>query len=286
MRGDKASVRDTGRAKAGKVVCSSGRAQRDEGTQGELLARGRRLCCALVRTKGTRVTRQFQSTAEPVNQNGGWGCSQERGKGTALPFLLVPESPEQSKRERERPATQPQPSVDRPPPEAPPSIQPPPELASGHMNSIGLTQDTATSTTDANHESAFPQADAVDQQLHADTSDHLNNISLTQDTSTRIPPADTVDAQPRADASNHTHDVAGDPDADQPRERPRPSEEVEPQDERPRRSEGHGSQRVENKAMKHIYKQHNKRGNPQTAATAAAGRPRLGTPVRATATAG
>ena len=35
------------------------------------------------------------------------------------------------------------------------------------------------------------------------------------------------------------------------------------EDGKPRRSEGHGSQRVQNKAMKYIYKQHTKHGNPQ-----------------------
>ena len=78
--GDQACVRDAGRNQAGKVGL------RSEGTRP---------------TKGAHAQElsQSQCIAEPVNQNGGRGCSRAQGKGTAL-------SPnpraKQRKRERER----------------------------------------------------------------------------------------------------------------------------------------------------------------------------------------
>ena len=80
MLGDQACVRDAGRNQAGKVGL------RSEGTRP---------------TKGAHAQElsQSQCIAEPVNQNGGRGCSRAQGKGTAL-------SPnpraKQRKRERER----------------------------------------------------------------------------------------------------------------------------------------------------------------------------------------
>ena len=140
-------------------------------------------------------------------------------------------------------------SVDRPPPEAPPTVQPPPELA-GSVAAQALTQ-------------------------HRPSQPLTTNMSRARDNRTQDPPQA---AQAAAAAP-----AQAEPAQPQGGQRSTSTDD-NTRDDRPRKSEGHGSQRVENKAMKYVYKQHKQVGEPPTATSAAAPRrPRLGTPLPTTA---
>ena len=104
MRGDKAFVRDTGRVKAGKVVCSTGPTaghnpklrESDRGDPGITLYDGRVMGHMVEERAPSHFTR-FHVQPSPSTKMVD-GAAQESG----LPFLLAPEQSREREREKER----------------------------------------------------------------------------------------------------------------------------------------------------------------------------------------